>query len=325
MSFGHHLDEFAGRPVRWFDPRAKRKGGKPCVWRVGGMDIIKSQYRDGQYEFPELLDLFLTAHSGKDLTALVIGAWNYDDMCDRLSGRGAVDVVEALVANRGRMANLRALFFGDITSDECEVSWIGHGDLAALLPAFPKLEAFTVRGAANLSLGKIKHDKLRAFTIESGGLPEPLLRAVWKADLPKLTHLELWLGTDSYGGIAEVAPLKPLLSGKLFPKLKHLGLRNSEITDAVARALAESPLLERLDTLDLSLGNLSDAGGEALLGCPAVHKLKKLDLHHHYLSEYFSDEFEKLPCEVEVEEPCEPEFEDYEGCTQVHRYNAVSE
>jgi hypothetical protein len=325
MGFGQHLDEFAGRPVSWFDPKAKRKGGKPCVYRVGGMDYIRSQYRAGEYEFPELLDLFLTAHGGQDLTALVIGAWNYDDMCDGLSGRGAVDVVEALVANRGRMPNLRALFVGDVVSEECEVSWIGYGDLAALLPAFPKLEEFGIRGTTNLSFGKLKHAKLRSFTIEGGGLPEELLREVWAAALPKLERLELWLGSPEYGGIADVDPLQPLLTGKLFRKLKHLGLRNSEATDAVAKALAESRLLERLDTLDLSLGNLSDAGAEALLGCPAVHRLTKLDLDHNYLSEPFVAELEKLPGEVDVGEVLEPEFETYEGLTQVLRYNAVSE
>ncbi len=325
MTIGYHLDDFDDRPVRWFDPKAKRKGGKPCVYRVGGMDFIKSQYGDGEYEFPELLDLFLAAHGGPDLTALVIGAWNYGDMCDGLNGRGAADMVEALVANRKRMPNLRALFLGDITYEECEISWISYGDISALLPAFPKLEEFHIRGASNLTFGTIKHGKLRTFVIESGGLPEPLLREVWAAKVPKLEHLELWLGSPDYGGIDTVEPLAPLLSGKLFKKLKYLGLVNSMITDAVAKALVASPLIARLESLDLSNGTLSDAGAEALLGCPAVHKLKMLDLCHHYLSEPFVEELRKLPGEVDVDDPCETEFETYEGRTEVLRYNVVSE
>ena len=170
MSFQEHLQTFAGLPVRWFDPKSKRKAGKPCVYRVGGLDYVKSDYGDGEHELPELIDLFLAAHGGKDLTALVVGAWDYDEMVAGLGERGAADVVEALVANRKRMPNLRALFVGDITEDECEVSWIGYGDLSALLPAFPKLEEFRIRGAAELSFGKIKHGNLRSFTIESGGL-----------------------------------------------------------------------------------------------------------------------------------------------------------
>jgi hypothetical protein len=325
MGFGEHLETFADRPVKWFDPSAKRKPTRPCVYRVGGRDFVKSTYDDAEHDFPELLDLFLATHGGAELTALVLGAWAYDDMCDGLGGSGAADVVEALVANRKRMPNLQALFVGDVTSEECEVSWIGYGDVSALLPAFPKLEEFGIRGAANLSFGKIKHGKLRTFVIESGGLPEPLLQEVCKAELPKLEHLELWLGTDIYGGIEDVASLEPLLSGKLFRKLKYLGLRNSEIADAVAKAVAETRLVERLETLDLSLGNLSDAGAEALLGCPAVHRLKKLDLHHHFLSDAFAEQLQKLPGEVDVDEPCETEFETYQGRTEVYRFNAVSE
>lgn len=325
MGFGQHLQTFAGMPVRWFAPKAKRKAGKPCVYRVGGLDYVSRSRDKSEYEFPELLDLFLTEHGGKELTALVIGAWNYDDMCNGLSGRGAADVVEALVANRKRMPNLRALFVGDVTSEECEVSWIGYGDLSALLPTFPKLEEFRIRGAANLTLGKIKHGKLRTFVIESGGLPEPLLREVWKAELPKLEHLELWLGLPNYEGIATAEPLKPLLSGKLFKKLKYLGLRDSAIADAVAGAIAQSPVLERLHTLDLSLGNLTEVGAEALLISPAVRKLKKLDLHHHFISPVFARELKKLPMEVDVGGAREPDFYSSGDTTDVYRYIAADE
>jgi hypothetical protein len=326
MGFTDHLDTFAGQPVKWFDPAAKRKGGKPCVYRVGGMDYVKNPYRDkGGHDFPELLDLFLAAHGGAELTALVLGAWYYDDMSTGMGGRGAADVVEALVANRKRMPNLRALFVGDVTYDECEVSWIGYGDLSALLPTFPKLEEFHIRGAANLSFGKIKHGKLRSFTIESGGLPEPLLQEVWKAELPKLEHLELWLGTANYGGIEDAAPLEPLLSGKRFKRLRYLGLRNCEVADAVARAVAQSPLLERLEVLDLSLGTLTELGVEALLTSPGVRKLKKLDIHHHYVSPTFVNHLQALPIEVDVSEPLEAEMHTYGETTYVDRYIVASE
>jgi hypothetical protein len=325
MTIAQHLTAFAGLPVRPFDPKAKRKAGKPCVYRVGGLDFVKTQYGEGGYEFPELLDLFLAEHGGEGLNALVVGAWNYDDMCDGLSGRGAVDVVEALTANRKRMPNLRALFFGEITFDECEISWIGHGDISALLPAFPKLEEFRIRGVGGLTFGRLKHGKLRSFAVESGGLPAQLLQEVWEAELPKLERLELWLGTENYGGIADPAPLGPLLSGKRFRKLKYLGLRNSGIADAVARAVAEAPILARLQELDLSLGSLGEAGAEALLKSPAVRKLKKLDLHHHFISAPFVKELKKLPLEVDVSEAKEPEFYTYNDSTDVYRFIVVSE
>ena len=143
--------------------------------------------------------------------------------------------------------------------------------------------------------------------------------------MPKLEHLELWLGTSEYGGINDPAPLKPLLDGKRFKKLTSLGLRNSEIADAVARAVAESPLLKRLEVLDLSLGNLTDVGAEALLASPDVRKLKKLDLHHHFLTEPFVEELKKLPLELDVSDPHKPDFWTSNDVTHVSRYNAVSE
>jgi hypothetical protein len=323
MAISQHLTEFAGLPVQQYDPKSKKKPRKPCVYRVGGMAFVKSPgYNDAEHDFPELLDLFLTEHGGKELTALVVGAWSYED---GLGERGAADVVEALVANRARMPNLRALFFGDITYDECEISWIGHGDISALLPAFPKLEEFRIRGATNLTFGKLKHGKLRSLAIESGGLPAALLQEVCEAELPKLEHLELWLGAPEYGGLSDPAPLELLLSGKRFRKLKYLGLRNSEIADTVAKAAAEAPILERLDVLDLSLGNLSDVGAEALLKSPAIRQLKKLDLHHHYVTELFVEELKKLPVEVDVSDAREPDFYTYNDSTYVYRYILAAE
>jgi hypothetical protein len=143
--------------------------------------------------------------------------------------------------------------------------------------------------------------------------------------LPKLEHLELWLGALDYGGIEAPAPLEPLLSGKFFRKLKYLGLRNSEMADEVAKAVAQAPILARLEELDLSLGALSDVGAEDLLRSPEIRKLKKLDLHHHFLSKPFIEELKKLPLEVDVSEAMEPDFYTYNDSTEVSRYNVVSE
>jgi hypothetical protein len=320
MVISRHLTTFAGLPVRQYDPESRARGRKRCAYR-----LTSYQHGEEKLPFPKLLDSFLDEHGGKGLTALVIGAWEYDQMCDALGRKGARDVVDALVANRKRMPNLRALFFGDITFDECEISWLAPRDVSALLPAFPRLEEFRIRGAAALTLGKIRHNSLRSFAVESGGLPEENLEEVWKAKLPKLEHLELWLGDPDYGGISDPGPLEPLLSGKLFRKLRYLGLRNSEVADAVARAVAGSPLLERLEVLDLSLGNLTDVGAEALLGSPAVRNLKKLDLHHHFISPPFVAQLKKLPVEVDVSEAKKPHFSDYGGATHVYRFIVASE
>jgi hypothetical protein len=313
MTIAQHLTTFAGLPVQQYEPAAKKRARKPCVYRVA------LEY-EGDTTFPELLDHFLSEHGGKELTALVVGAWSRDDMLG-----DATDLVEALVANRGRMPDLRALFFGDITYDECEISWLNPGDLSPLLPAFPKLEEFRIRGVGRLTFGRLKQSKLRSFAIESGGLPPELLQEVWGAELPNLEHLELWLGSPNYGGISDTAPLEPLLSGKHFRKLKYLGLRNSEIADAVASAAAEAPILARLSELDLSLGNLGDAGAEALLKSSAIRKLKTLNLHHHFISAPFVNELKKLPLEVDVSDAKEPHFYTHGDSTHAYRFIVASE
>jgi hypothetical protein len=111
-----------------------------------------------------------------------------------------------------------------------------------------------------------------------------VVQEVAGSQLPALEHLELWLGTSGYGGDSTVDDVKPLLQGALFPKLKYLGLRDSEIVDQIAEALKTAPIAGRLEKLDLSLGVLSDAGGQALIDNAALKGLKSLDLHHHYLS-----------------------------------------
>jgi hypothetical protein len=123
---------------------------------------------------------------------------------------------------------------------------------------------------------------------------------VARAKLPALEHLELWLGSEWYGGNATVDDLRPFLSGKHFPKLRSLALRNFRWADALAVAIAESPVLRHLDTLDLSLGTLGDEGARALLAAAHIRKLRKLDLHRHYLSTEMMTALQQLPLTVDV-------------------------
>jgi hypothetical protein len=159
-----------------------------------------------------------------------------------------------------------------------------------------------IRGSNGLSLGKLHHNHLRELTIECGGLPKTVLAELAAASLPVLEHLELYLGTEDYGWDGTVADLAPLLSGTQFPKLKHLGLRDSHIADEVAKAVAASPLLGRIEVLDLSLGTLGDEGAEALLAAPAIKRLKRLDLRHHYMTAAVAKRMSQLGIEVDVSE-----------------------
>jgi hypothetical protein len=229
-------------------------------------------------------------------------------------------VVQLLVSSQARLPRLRGIFIGDMVSEENEISWIIQSDLSPLLVAYPGLEQLRLRGTEQLGFGgRLAHDHLKSLTIETGGLPPRLFQEVLASQLPALESLELWLGTPSYGGDVTVADLQPLLSGNLFPALKHLGLRDSEIADDVAAALATAPLLSRLDSVDLSLGTLTDTGGESLLGSPACKSLKHLDLHRHFLSQGMMASLQREFPNVDVSDA------QGDDTSEEDRYVAVSE
>jgi hypothetical protein len=287
MTIYEHLTTFAGLPVVDFAPDGTMDtAGKPApppddptavAWRVWAEEDDNNWEERPSPAFLAMFEAFLASPAASVTTALVLGAWGY----------AAINhaPVEAVRAAAPRLPALRHLFFGDMTSEECEISWIKQGDVSALLEAYPDLRTLRVRGTDSLVVRPVRHASLRELAFESGGLPGAVVRAVGECDLPALSHLELWLGTDNYGGDATVEDLAPVLSGARLPALTHLGLRDAEIADLVAAALAGAPVVARLRTLDLSLGILSDVGATALLaGQPLTH-LRRLDLHHHYLSE----------------------------------------
>lgn len=309
MGIYQHKTSFAGKPVVDWDPEQGVLDPSQAIYRVGLSDVAYDSDEHWTDRFATLLDHPAAA----SLTGLVVGVW------EEAFEEGEVDdVVEALVAARDRLPQLRALFMGDIILEECEISWIQQTDLSPLLDAYPQLEHFGVRGATGLSLGTLRYPNLKSLVIESGGLGAEVVRAVAAADLPNLEHLELWLGTPDYGGDATVEDLAPILAGNRFPRLRYLGLRDSEIADEIAVALAQAPILERISMLDLSLGTLGDEGALALLASPALARLQKLDIHHHYCSDEVMARVQALGIEVDVSEQEEADED-------MGRYVAVSE
>ncbi|WP_431926760.1 STM4015 family protein [Micromonospora wenchangensis] len=316
MTFGSHAQTFAGRPVVEFPadgPPPVVDG--PVCWRIADwhfdgdtrQDTLSEQFRDRFDRFVEQV--------GDRVEALVVGPWGYAAFHHA--------PVAQLRAAADRLPRLRALFLGDMVTEECEVSWMRVGDVSPLLTAYPELEMLRVRGGEDFSFSPVRHGRLRTLSVQSGGLSREFVRAVLASELPALHHLDLWLGTDDYGGDTTVADLDALLAGKLFPALRRLGLRNAEITDELAAALATAAVVPRLERLDLSLGTLSDDGLAALLAGQSLTHLTALDLHHHYLSEDAAARVvAALPgVEVDVSEPQEPDEDDGE----IYRYTAVSE
>ncbi|CAM5601047.1 STM4015 family protein [Streptomyces aurantiogriseus] len=319
MTIGDHLHALYRLPAHPFPGPDARKQNLPdadaVAWR------ITSDVYDAHENWTAAFARFCDAVDTTRVRALIVGAWEEAYDTDPSA------VIEALVAAKDRFPALRALFLGDMVMEECEISWINQTDVTPLLEAFPDLEEFGVRGGSGLRFPALRHAGLRKLTMESGGLPAEVVRGVAASDLPALEHLDLWLGTPEYGGDSEAADLEPILSGARLPRLRHLALRNSEMQDAVATAVASAPVVARLEVLDLSMGVLSDEGAAALLaGQPLTH-LKKLDLHHHYLSEPLQERIRQTlePAGVEVDLDRDDADEDHDDDGTVWRYVAVGE
>jgi hypothetical protein len=311
MTIGENLTTFYGRNVVDYDPESGLDG-------TGGNAVrVRIGYDDDAELFTDRYARFIKEPAVPSVEALVVGAWilyGEGDPADR--------IVENLVSTRDRLPALKALFFGDITSEENEISWIEQTDISPLFTAFPLLEVLGVRGGTGLSLGRPSHPKLKSLTVETGGLPRQVVREVCAADLPALEHLELWLGSENYGGDTTLADLEPILSGRLFPRLTSLALRDCEWADDLAAALTEAPVLARIRKLDLSLGNLSDQGALALAAAPAAAGLESIDIHHHFVSDAAVAKLNALGPRINAEERQKP-YKSHDG--EESRYIAVAE
>ncbi|MDX3383935.1 STM4015 family protein [Streptomyces niveiscabiei] len=317
MTVHEHLKTFHELPVH-AAPHPKDNRRQPAAdsvaWRVA------SHVYDHDHEWTDAFARFLDSVDSTQVKAIVVGAWEEAYETDPAA------VIEAIIAAKDRLPALRALFLGDMTSEECEISWINQTDVTPLLTAFPELEELGTRGGQGLSLDAVAHRALRRLTMESGGLPAAVVRGVAACDLPALVHLDLWLGTPDYGGDAEIADLEPILSGARLPSLRHLALRNSEMQDQVAAAVAAAPVVARLETLDLSMGILTDDGAAALLtGQPLTH-LKTLDLHYNYLTDPVRERLTGILAPAGVDLFLDgDDAEEEEDDDEVWRYVAVGE
>lgn len=318
MTSGSHLDQLYGLPGFIFPLRSESTElPEPDTVAWG---IAAHTYGDEE-GWVETFERFCSEVDTTRVRALIVGIW--EDAYDS----GPSDVIEALVAARDRLPALRAVFLGDIESEQCEISWINQTDVTPLLAGFPALEELGVRGGQGLVFPAVRHDGLRKLVVETGGLPVSVVRGIAASELPALEHLDLWLGTSWYGADSEAADLEPILSGARLPRLRHLALRNSEIQDEIAAAVASAPVVARLEVLDLSMGTLGDEGATALLGGQPLTHLKKLDLHHNYLSEPLGQRLRETlgPAGVELDLDKDDADWDEDDDGTVHRYVSVGE
>lgn len=296
MTFNDYLESFGGYKVISWNPGDALPDFKSTICR------LSIDYGDEQ-NLVEKFEAYLKTPGAESSPGLVIGSW-----VEEMPEDGIEEIFEALVNAKERLNKLEVLFFGDLTYEESEVSWIVNRDHGPLLQAYPQLRHYGVRGGMNLSFSWMNLPQLKSLHVQTGGMSAETVKDVCRASLPELEHLELYLGTADYGADYQVADLTPIFEGH-FPKLRYLGLKNAQLEDEIAQVVVNSKIIHQLETLDLSLGTLTDEGAQALLNAESVLKLKKLKLAHHFLSAEMQEKLQALPLETDLSDPQNPDDE----------------
>lgn len=240
------------------------------------------------------------------LDEIVIGCWgeSYDNEIQPI-----LDMIEK---NKEKFQHIKSFFFGDMTYEECEVSWIEQGNYENLLKALPDLKHLKIKGSVNLVLGNINHQNLESLEIVCGGLPSSVIRQIADAKLPKLKKLNLYLGVEDYGFDASIEDIKYLLNSDVIKNLEYLGIGNSELQNEVVEEFFKLKNIYNIKTLDFSNGTLTDKGANIILdNLELIKKLNKLDLTYHYLSDAMMKKLQSLRLNIILDEQNAPdEYDD---------------
>lgn len=118
---------------------------------------------DEAEEGVNLMDRILKDKKLPSLRQITIGCWGYD-------GEDCSAIADGIVANKEKFAHLEGLFWGDMDSEEQEISWIEQVDLGPVLDVMPLLNNLKIKGTNNLSIGKKPRPNLKSLEIISGGL-----------------------------------------------------------------------------------------------------------------------------------------------------------
>jgi uncharacterized protein (TIGR02996 family) len=269
--------------------------GDNTAWRWGYLEKLwistkleRSSMHDGklaELEVDEALDGLLGHPSARFLRELTVGIVSYED-----NGYGRI----LKVIGKHQLPTLRTLILGDFYSEETELNWSQIGDVTPLYKAAPNLESLTLR-SGGIKLGTIDLPKLKELHILTGELDKAAFKSIATAKWPSLERITLQLGEELAFKIAE---LQPIFDGKLFPKLKHLGLGNSPQGDEIAQAIAVSKIAPQLESIDMSDGTMGDVGALAL-AAGKLPKLQKIDITNCYCTKAGIAALKKIAKSVE--------------------------
>lgn len=193
------------------------------------------------------------------------------------------DDLQDLIDLLGKKAppTTRKITFGDNVD---QISWHHTGDLGKLWKGVPNLKTIELE-TGEFDVGKMNAPNLERAIFITGGLSKSCGKNIANGVMPKIRHLEVYYGTDNYGGDCTVKDVKPLLDRSDLKNLEYLGLKNSEFADEIAKAIAGAKVLKTLKTLDLSLGTMTDEGAHALAAAKdSLSHLQVLDLTRNFLT-----------------------------------------
>ena len=234
-----------------------------------------------------------------NLKSIVIGMWD----CEAFDSDHSPDpIFEMMVNNKEKFQHIESLFVGDMTYEECEVSWIPQGNYEGLLNALPHLKSLKIKGANDLQLGKIDHKNLESLEIICGGLPVNVVNELKTANLPNLKSLVLYLGVGNYGYSCQLSDFAALAKKDRFPNLKTLGFVNAEEQDGLVKIILESDILPQLEEIKISCGCLTDKGGQLILdSVDKLAHLKRIDASYRYMSDEMMEKLKALPFEINLD------------------------
>ncbi|MEO8698571.1 MAG: hypothetical protein ABI867_00975 [Kofleriaceae bacterium] len=127
---------------------------------------------------------------------------------------------------------------------------------AELWPRLPGLRRLALT-AQQLELRGLALPELQRARFLALAMSPRCVRAIATAPWPKLERLELRIGSRLGVIAAAFEDLQPVFQRRDLPQLTHLKIRGAAFAGAIARAVAESPLVAQLHVLDLSHGTLT--------------------------------------------------------------------
>ena len=211
-------------------------------------------------------------------------------------------------ANHAWAQRLSRLFLGDAGKD---IDMAHHviGEVGVpITNAFPALTWLKLHSGSQewrdkgetFSFAGLALSKLETLIIETCAMTKKRLQALWDAQLPELTTLELWFGSRDYDSDVEADDLGPLFGA--FSKLVHLGIRNQSFTNELLDQLVASELARRLVTLDLSMSTIDDdIAAELATMASYLPSLETLDVRDNFITPAGASRLEDaFDCEVRI-------------------------